>query len=78
MKDEDYVLYLNKSKLLPISLTLLKNDLILLFKIPKNMLPIKFFDFWTNDKGPESNRTGNKTFLRMPMITRSKLRENFF
>ena len=77
MNDEDYVLFLNKSKLLPISLTLFKNDLILLNKVLNNELLKNFFNFWTIDKGPESNRTGNKTFVRMPMITRSKLYENF-
>ena len=77
MNDEDYVLFLNKSKLLPISLTLFKNDLILLNKVLNNELLKIFFNFWTIDKGPESNRTGNKTFVRMPMITRSKLYENF-
>ena len=78
MNDEDYVLYFNKSKLLPISLTLIKNDLFLLNKILNNELPINVLDFWTIDKGPESNLTGNKTFLRMPMLTRSKLCEIFF
>ena len=52
MNDEDYVLYLNKNKLLPISLTLFKNDLILLNKILNNGLPVNFLDFWTIDKGP--------------------------
>ena len=78
INDEDYVLYLKKSKLLPISLTVFKNELILLNKILNNELPINVLDFWTVDKGPESHRTGNKTFLRMPMKPRSKLCENFF
>ena len=51
MNDKDYVLYLNKNKLLPISLTLFKNDLILLNRILNNGLPINFLDFWTIDKG---------------------------
>ena len=45
MNDEDYVLYLNKSKLLPISLTVFKNDLLLLNKILNNELPINFLIF---------------------------------
>ena len=64
--------------MLPISLTLFKNDLILLNNILKNELPIIFFCFWTFDMGPESKRTRNKTFLFLPMITRSKFCENFF
>ena len=63
--------YLNKSKLLPVSLTLFKNDLILLNNILNNKLPINFFNFWTIYNSPDSNRTGNKTVLRMPMETRS-------
>ena len=76
--DQDYVFYLNKSKLLPISLALFENDLVLLNNILDNEWRINFLEFWTIDKGPDSNRTGNKTFLRMPMITRRKLCENFF
>ena len=72
--DSDYVFYLNKSILLPFSLTLFKNDLILL----NNELAINFLDLWTIDKGHDSNRTGKKTFLRMPRIIRSKLCEIFF
>ena len=74
LNDEDYVFYLNKSKLLPISLTLFKNDLFLLNNILNNELPINFLDFLTIGKGPDLNRMGNKTFLRMPMITRSKFK----
>ena len=66
---------LNESKLLPISLTLFKNDIILLNNILNNELPINFLNFWKI--GPDSNSTGNKTFSRMPMITRSKLCKNF-
>ena len=37
-------------------------------------MPINYLDFCTIDKGPDSNQTGNKTFLRRPKITR---RERF-
>ena len=77
LNDEDYAFFLNKSKLLQLSLTLFKNDLVLLNNILKNELSINFFDFWTIDNGPDSNRTGNKTFLRMPIKTRSKFCESF-
>ena len=63
---------MNKSNLLPVSLTLIENFLILLNIIPNNELPIIFVDFSTTEKGPDSNRTGHKTFLRLSMITRSR------
>ena len=60
-----------------ISLSCFQNDLILLNYILNNNLPIKFFDFWTIDNGANF-RTGNKTFSRLLMITKSKLSENLF
>ena len=77
LNDEDFVFYLNKSKRLPISLTLIKNDFSLLNNILNNELPINVFDIWTNDNGPDLIGTGNKTYLRRPMITRSKFCEIF-
>ena len=62
---------------MPISLTLIKNDFSLLNNILNNELPINVFDIWTNDNGPDSIGTGNKTYLRRPMITRSKFCEFF-
>ena len=65
-------MFFAKSKLLQISLTLFTKDLILPNNIPNNEVPINFLNFWTIDNGPDSKRTGNKTFLRMILITRSK------
>ena len=66
-------MFFGKIKLVPISLKLFKNDFILLNNILNNDVPINFLNVRTIDNGPDSNRTGNKTFLTMPLITRSKL-----
>ena len=68
---------LNKTKLLPISLIIFKNDLTLLNNILNNKLPMNFFVFRTIDRSPDTNQTENKTFLRIPTITRSKFCEIF-
>ena len=62
--DSDYNQSLIYHNLLPISLLLVRNDLLMLNKIYNCDTALKFDDYWKAFKGPRGNRSAAKQFLR--------------
>ena len=62
--DSDYNQSLIYNNLLPISFLLVRNDLLMLNKIYNCDTALKFDDYWKVFKGPRSNRSAAKQFLK--------------
>ena len=77
--DSDYNQSLIYNNLLPISFLLVRNDLFKLNKIYNCDTSLKFDDYWEVFKGPRSNRSAAKRFLRTNFNwTKSVKLEKFF
>ena len=62
--DSDHNQSLIYNNLLPISFLLVRNDLLMLNKIYNCDTALEFDDYWKVFKGPRSNRSAAKQFLR--------------
>ena len=77
--ERDYNQSLINNNLLQISFRLVRNDLFMLNKIYNCDTALKFDDYWKVFKGPRSNRSAAKQFLRTNFIwTKSVKLEEYF
>ena len=77
--DSDYNQCLFYNNLVPISFLLVRNDLLMLNKIYHCDTALKFDDYWKVFRGPRSNRSAAKQFLRtnFKWLKSVKLEEHF-